>query len=136
MAKKHIFDIKTNINSLISENLVLKRKYILNAMKLGTQSRSSSLIKILYDGDLQKQRSPALYKIAILKDVKSHKNVMESLFKIKTCKSFKEMMVSFFNIQNFNSRKKFMQLFSVLKSLRVIRKWWSSFSVLKTLRQW
>ena len=55
MAKKHIFDIKTNLNSLIPENLVLKRKYILNAMKLGAQSRSSSLIKILYDGDLQKQ---------------------------------------------------------------------------------
>ena len=43
-AKQHTFDIKTSINLPFEENLVPKLKYIPNAMKLGNQSRWSSLI--------------------------------------------------------------------------------------------
>ena len=47
--------------------------------------------------------SPALYRIANLKNIESDKNVMESFFKIKTFKSLKEVMESFFNGKNFTS---------------------------------
>ena len=44
------------------------------------------------------------YKIAILKNFKSHKIVIESVFKIKTFKNLMEMIESFFNIKNSKSR--------------------------------
>ena len=40
--------------------------------------------------------SPAFHRIAILKNFKSHNNVMESFLKIKTFKSLKEVMESFY----------------------------------------
>ena len=40
--------------------------------------------------------SPAFHRIAILKNFKSHNNVMESFFKIKTFKSLEEVMKSFY----------------------------------------
>ena len=64
-------------------------------MELDTKSRSSLLMKLWHD----KRPSPTFYRIAILKNFKRHKNVMESLSKIKTCKSLKEVMVSFFNVK-------------------------------------
>ena len=38
------------------------------------------------------------------KNFKSHKIVIESVFKIKTFKNLMEMIESFFNIKNFKSR--------------------------------
>ena len=42
-------------------------------------------------------------RIAILKNFKSQKNVIESSFKSKTFKSLKEVMESFSNVKNFNT---------------------------------
>ena len=47
-----------------------------------------------------------------IKNLKSHKKVMEYFFGIK---NFKIVMESFFSINNFKSRKKVMESFSVLK---------------------
>ena len=71
--------------------------------------------------------SPAFCRIAILKNLKSHKNVMEIFFKIKTFKSRKKVMECFFNGRNFKSPKKVMESFSVSKALK---QQWCSFSVL------
>ena len=75
--------------------------------------------------DLEKPLFTSILQNSVLKNFKSHNNLIESLFKIKTFKSLKEVMVSFFKIKNFKSRKKVCSPFSVLKSLRVIRKWWN-----------
>ena len=47
--------------------------------------------------------SPTFYSIAILKNFKCLKIVMESFLKIKKFKSLKEVMESFFNVKNFKS---------------------------------
>ena len=87
-------------------------------MKLGTQSRwSSFIINMIKQATFKSWCSPAFYRIAILKNVTSHKNVTGSFFKIKTS-------------------RKWWSPFSMLKTLRVLRKLWSPFSVLKTLRHW
>ena len=75
--------------------------------------------------------SPAFYRIANLKNFKSHKNAMKSFFKIKTFKShkkvmesffgiknFKTAMVSFFSIENFKSRKAVMEFFLSFRSFK------------------
>ena len=69
-------------------------------MKLDTQSRPSSLIKIWYDKrNSEAAGPPAFCRIAILKKFNCHKNAMQSLSKNKTCKSLKEVMVSWFNVK-------------------------------------
>ena len=82
--------------------------------------------------DLQKWLFTSILQKAILVNFKSHKNVMESLCKIKNFTGLKEVMVFFLNIKNFKSRRKVMQPF--LKSLRFLRKWWSPFLELITLK--
>ena len=61
-------------------------------------------------------------RIAILKNSKCRKNVMESFFKTKTFKSLKEVMESFSNVKNSESPKKVMESFFGIKNFRVIRK--------------
>ena len=69
-----------------------------------------------------------------MKSFKRHKNVMESLSKIKTCKSIKEVMLSFFNIKIFNIHKKVMKSFSTLITVKVVGKWLSPFFSIKNVR--
>ena len=57
-------------------------------MKFSTQSRSSSLIiNIIWYVTFENDCSPAFYRVAILKNFKIHKNLMEAFFKIKAFKS-------------------------------------------------
>ena len=66
----------------------------------------------------------AKYRIAIYHlvgtELKSHKNVMESFFKIKTFKSLKEVVESFFNIKNFRNHKKVMKSFYGIKNFKTV----------------
>ena len=92
--------------------------------------------------------SPASqYRIAILINFTSYKNLTKSLFKIKTFKSLKEVMELVLIVKNFKNPKQVMKSFfgfknfstvmasfSELKTLRVAWQWWSSLLVLKTLR--
>ena len=57
-------------------------------------------------------------RIAILKNFKSQKNVIESSFKSKTFKSLKEVMESFSNAKNFKSRKKVTKSFFSIKNFK------------------
>ena len=125
--------------------MVPKRKYILNAMKLDTQSRWSLLIiNMIWYSAFRSGCSPAFYRIAILKNFlgvrrmwwshflklkplrvsrrwcsvknfKSPKQVMESFFGVKY---FKTVMLSFFSIKNFKSRKKVTESFFSIKSFK------------------
>ena len=92
-------------------------KYIPSAMKFGSQSRLSLLIiNMIWYATFRSGCTPAYYRVAALKNFKSHKNVMESFFKIKTFKSLKEVMQPFFSIKNFKSRKKVMEFFSSINN--------------------
>ena len=85
-------------------------------MKLGTQNRSSSLIiNMIWWATSEVAVYQHSTEVTTLKNFKSHKNVMESFFKIKTFKSLKELMESFFIIKNFKSPKKAMQSFFSIK---------------------
>ena len=79
--------------------------------------------------DFQKRLFTSILQSSFFENLKSHKNAMESFFKIKTFKSrkkvmqpffsiknFKTVMVSFFNIKNFKSRKAVMEFFLSFKS--------------------
>ena len=57
--------------------------------------------------DLQRSGcSPAFYRIAILINFASYKNVTESFFKIKAFKSLKEVMEPFLNVRNSRALRK------------------------------
>ena len=70
--------------------------------------------------DLQKRLSPAFYRIAILINLTSYKNVTESFFKIKTFKTLKEVMESFLNVKNSKSTKKVMESFFGIKNFKIV----------------
>ena len=70
------------------------------------------------------------YRIAILINFTSYKNVTESFFKIKTFKSLKEVMELFLNVKNFKSSKQVMKSFFGIKNFNTVM---ASFSELKTL---
>ena len=96
-------------------------KYIPNAMKFGSPTRSSLLIiNMIWYATFTSGCSPAFYRVAVLKNFKSHKNVMESFFKIKTPKGLKEVMKSFFNIKNFKSHEKVMESFFGIKICKTV----------------
>ena len=59
-----------------------------------------------------------LFRIAILENFKSYKNVMESFFNVKNFMSSKKVMQRFFIIKIFKSLKKVMESFSVLKNFK------------------
>ena len=63
-------------------------------------------------------------RIAILKNFKSQKNVIESSFKSKTFKSLKEVMESFSNVKNFNT---VMVSFFCIKNFKSLKKVTKSF---------
>ena len=64
--------------------------------------------------------SPAFHRIAVLKNIKGHKNMMESCFKIETFKNLKEAMDSLLNIKNFKSHKKVMESFFGIKTFKTV----------------
>ena len=67
-----------------------------------------------------------------MKNFKSHKNVIESFFKIKTFKSLKEVMEYFFNGKNFKGSKKVMESFFDIKgALSGLRQFLAAESALK-----
>ena len=111
-------------------------------MKLGTQSRCSSLIiSMIWHANFKNGCLPAFNRIAISKNFDSHKSLMESFFKIKTFKILKEvmecffngnkspkkMMVSFFSIKNFKNRKAVVEFFYSFKSFKSRKKLTESF---------
>ena len=107
--------------SSFQENLLPKRKYVPVAIKLGTQSRWSSLIiNMIWQATFRSGSSPPFYRIAILINFLSYKNVTESFFKMKTFKSLTDVMEPFLNVKNFKSPKKMMESFFGIKSFETV----------------
>ena len=101
-------------------------------MKLGTQSRWIRYIINMIWMTFRSGCSPAFYRITILINFTSYKNVTESFFKIKRIS--RKWWSPFTMLETLKVLRKWWSPFSVLKTLRSVRQWWSSLWVLKTLR--
>ena len=108
---------QTSISLVIPGRFGPKKEIYSNCYEIGHSEQVKFVNHKYYmAATFRSSYSPAFYRVAILINFTSYKNVTESLFKIKVFKSLKEVMDPFLNVKNLESPKKVMESFFSTKN--------------------